>query len=268
MTTILAVGAIAAFAADVTGRSITHLVLNPALFASQPWALLTTIFPHGGPLHLLFNLYWIWPFGCAIESRLGSARYAVLATACAVVSMGSEVLVGNTAIGLSGVVYGLVFFAYYRGKHDPHFRGLVPDQLRNFFIAWFFICIALTLMNVMRIGNFAHGMGAVAGWAFGHRKRWVAPALVAALVGGLFARPLYAPYDRGNAAFQEGVRLLQDNRDLEAAELYQRFVVDHPSVAEGWWNLSVARDRLGDRERAREARQRAIELDPGVATNR
>lgn len=267
VTTILAVGAIAAFAADLAGRGIGHLVLLPQVFMVQPWTLLTTVFPHGNAIHLLFNLYWIWPFGCAIESRLGSPRYAALVAAFAGVSMGAELLLGNVAIGLSGVVYGLVTYAYYRGRRDPHFRGLVPEQLRNFFVVWFFVCIALTALDVMRIANVAHGFGALAGWAFGQKRRWVPALLVVAMAGAIVGRPHLRPYDPLEAAFQDGVQLMIDGEYREAADFYQAFVLEHPNVAEGWWNLSIARQRLGDVRRAKEARDRALALNPDLNSN-
>ena len=263
VTTILAVGSLAAFAADLSGRSVGHLTLNPWTFEFQPWTLLTTIFPHGGIIHLVFNLWWIWPLGCGVESRIGSLRFGLLALACAVTSMGSEVFLGNTAIGMSGVVYGVATFAYFRGKHDPRFRGVIPNEVKNILVAWFFVCIALTYMDVLRVANVAHFMGAAAGWALGQRRRWVPLVLIGLVLVLVTGRPLVRPYNPYKARFNVGRNLYASGDYRGAAEHYARFVKDHPREAGAWWNLSLAQARLGDR-RAEESRARAIRLEPDI----
>ena len=36
--------------------------------------LLTSALPHGGIVHLLFNVIWLWIFGTAIEAVWGPVR--------------------------------------------------------------------------------------------------------------------------------------------------------------------------------------------------
>jgi membrane associated rhomboid family serine protease len=262
ITTLILVGAIATFAAEASGRSILHLQLIPALWSERPWTLVTSILPHGGILHLVFNLYWTWPFGCAVESRLGSAKYALFVLLAAAVSMGSEMIVGNRVIGLSGVVYALVAFAWARGRYDNQFRGLVDDSLRNFFVLWFFICIALTELDVMRIGNVAHGMGAVIGWALGQRRTWIRFAVPVVFAFAFAARPMVAPYDPLRHLFDEALEELEAGRYDEAVETLEALLAKYPVTPEALWNLSVAHQRQGNFARAGEYRARALALDP------
>jgi hypothetical protein len=53
-----------------------------ALAARDPWPLLTSIFLHGGVLHLVSNLWALWIFGDNIEDRLGAFRFLVFFVTC------------------------------------------------------------------------------------------------------------------------------------------------------------------------------------------
>ena len=90
VTAVMIIGAVAAVLAEASGRSIDHLMLLPGTALTGPWRLVTCVLPHGGPFHLVFNVYWIWMLGRIIESRLGSPSTAVLSLLCAVAASGLE----------------------------------------------------------------------------------------------------------------------------------------------------------------------------------
>lgn len=84
-------------------------------FEGEHWRLLTSLFLHYGPLHLLFNLYALFIIGPGLEQAIGSIRFGI----CYLLSgLGSGVgvlllrLIGlNSAeqlVGASGCVMGLV----------------------------------------------------------------------------------------------------------------------------------------------------------------
>ncbi|NQU19823.1 MAG: hypothetical protein HQ567_00960, partial [Candidatus Nealsonbacteria bacterium] len=59
----------------------------------------------------------------------------------------------------------------------------------NLFVIWFFVCIVLTQLELMRVANIAHGAGAIFGVLYGLalydtrlRKRWIAVAAIATLL--------------------------------------------------------------------------------------
>jgi membrane associated rhomboid family serine protease len=47
----------------------------PANDLFQPWQVITHMFMHGGPAHILFNMFALWMFGTAVEHQLGSKKF-------------------------------------------------------------------------------------------------------------------------------------------------------------------------------------------------
>ena len=77
--------------------------------------LLTSMFMHGGIMHLLGNMLFLWIFGDNIEDDLGHARYAAFYLVCGVIASLAHVLMntsGNEALipslGASGAISGVL----------------------------------------------------------------------------------------------------------------------------------------------------------------
>lgn len=75
----------------------------------QPWRLLTSVFVHGGILHLALNMYTLWVFGQILEPMIGKWRYLALFLISGVFgSVGMLVLAPNQgAVGASGAIFGM-----------------------------------------------------------------------------------------------------------------------------------------------------------------
>ncbi|WP_422105214.1 rhomboid family intramembrane serine protease [Winogradskyella sp.] len=41
----------------------------------KPWQVVTHMFMHGGPTHILFNMFALWMFGTPVEQRLGTKKF-------------------------------------------------------------------------------------------------------------------------------------------------------------------------------------------------
>lgn len=90
--------------------------LDPAAFGYASWevafTLVTSLFLHGGFVHLFGNLIYLWVFGGAVESSLGHARFLLLYVACgAMGSLTHTVLFPHSmvpSIGASGSIAGLL----------------------------------------------------------------------------------------------------------------------------------------------------------------
>lgn len=172
------------------------------LLLREPWRYLGAALPHGGWIHLLFNLMWMIDFGKLIEGRFGSLRTLAIYALLALGSTGAQVGLDWPGIGLSGVLYGCFGFLWVMSRHDVmELHGCLSRNTEQILVVWFFLCILLSLTGFMPIGNVAHGYGALAGWllgmavASGARRRalYVAGLAAAALAGVLVSSVLF-PY--------------------------------------------------------------------------
>ena len=64
----------------------------------EVWRLFTPVLLHGGILHLLFNMAWVWMFGRLIEQRLGSFKYLFLSIIVGVISNVAQYLMSGPRI--------------------------------------------------------------------------------------------------------------------------------------------------------------------------
>lgn len=73
---------------------------------------LTSLFLHGGWLHLLFNMLYLGVFGTSVEDRLGHRRFAAFYLACGVLAtaafVGANVDRTVTLVGASGAIAGVL----------------------------------------------------------------------------------------------------------------------------------------------------------------
>jgi rhomboid protease GluP len=95
----------------------------------QYWRMLTSLFLHYGPLHLLFNLYALFVIGPGLERIIGSIRFALYYLLAGLgSSVGVLLLKWSVAyrqeqlVGASGCVMGIVgvWAGYlFRHRHEP-----------------------------------------------------------------------------------------------------------------------------------------------------
>lgn len=132
------------------------------------WGVITSIFPHGDPLHLMFNMYWLVIFGSVIERVWGQICYLLFVILAALVSSTSQIAFsGETGIGFSGVGYAMFGLLLIARKHVREFSHVLNQGVIKLFLVWFVLCFALDAMGAMRIGNAAHAGGLVFGAAAG-----------------------------------------------------------------------------------------------------
>ncbi|MEO8277795.1 MAG: rhomboid family intramembrane serine protease [Thermoanaerobaculia bacterium] len=134
---------------------------------------LSSLFLHGGFLHLAFNMWTLWIFGDNVEDRLGRFRYVVFYLGCGVAAGIAQALVDprSTAptIGASGAIAGVLgaYLLLY-----PHARvlTLIPIVIYPLFVqlpALVFLGLWFLLQLWSGVSAFGQGPGAggVAWWA-------------------------------------------------------------------------------------------------------
>ena len=139
----------------------------------DPTPFITSMFLHGGFLHIAGNLWTLWVFGPALEDRLGPKRYLVLYFVSGIAAgllhvvfnLGSEV----PALGASGAIAGVI--AGYARRFPYAWVNVLQPIV---FVPTFFMMPALVfaglwffsqVMNAAGSMLLPQGGGGVAWWA-------------------------------------------------------------------------------------------------------
>lgn len=139
-----------------------------AVAKGQVWRLITPIFLHGSPMHLLFNCLFIYVFGRLIEVFYGPAFLLVLFLLGGIVGVLFQAYGpaswGATpdVIGASGGALGLFSFVWLRPMREPS----VPFRVSPFnviFILGFVLISMLPSAPFPNVANLAHLGGLVLG---------------------------------------------------------------------------------------------------------
>jgi membrane associated rhomboid family serine protease len=104
--------------AEVTGhtggyRGVELAPGIPCIFGKRNWfTILTSMFLHGGWLHLIGNMWFLWVFGNNIEDSMGHLRYLVFylltGTLAALTHIYSSVGSVVPTVGASGAISGVM----------------------------------------------------------------------------------------------------------------------------------------------------------------
>ncbi len=136
------------------------------------WPLLTSTFMHGGWLHLITNMWFLWIFGPAMEARLGRLWFVLMYAGGGLAAGMGEILARPDSVlpvvGASGAI-SAVLAAY--ALTYPHARVItifliiiiplfIPIPAILFALIWFVLQLA---EGVAEIG--APNMGGIAWWA-------------------------------------------------------------------------------------------------------
>jgi membrane associated rhomboid family serine protease len=147
--------------------------LVPSLF-SWP-TVFTSMFLHGGFLHVGGNMLYLWIFGDNVEDRMGHGRFLVFYLLCGTAAAFGQMVTGPDSnvpmVGASGAVAGVMgaYFVLY-----PHSR--IVTLLPFIFIqiievpAVFFLGIWLVIQFLSGVGSLATASsqepsGGIAFWA-------------------------------------------------------------------------------------------------------
>ena len=174
---------------------LTFQDVYPPDIVAPPFTILTSMFLHGGWLHIGFNMLTLWIFGNNVEDALGRTRFVAFYLLCGVVAAITQAVASAMAgyaevpmVGASGAIAGvlaayLLLFPYARvltAVVIVIFIRLVYLPARLFIIGWFILQVLPVLFGGAARGGgvafFAHIGGFIAGWLLvrimGRRPRW------------------------------------------------------------------------------------------------
>jgi membrane associated rhomboid family serine protease len=89
---------------------IAHYGMIPDEFAWR--SLLTSMFLHGGWMHVLGNMWFLWIFGDNVEDVLGHGKFLLFYLACGIAAGLAQVLIDPSSrvptVGASGAIAGVM----------------------------------------------------------------------------------------------------------------------------------------------------------------
>lgn len=147
----------------VIGGSRKQEVLN-----GEYWRLLTSVFIHGGALHLLMNIMGLGLSGFVLEEKLGQYKLILSFLACGLLASLSSLYFNNNvvSVGASGAIFGLfgIILAFTVFKvFDSQVRGFI------WMILILYVGVNLVLGTLIGgIDNAAHFGGLLSGFVIGY----------------------------------------------------------------------------------------------------
>ena len=149
----------------------------------EVWRIITPIVLHGSPMHLIFNMYWLFVIGGQVEARRGTLWLAALVLGLAVISnlvpcaMPRSFEVTPYGIGFSGVGYGLVGYVWIKSLFQPELGMFVGRFTMVIMIGWIVLGFGGFLNRFAeggaKIDNWAHLIGFIAGIAVSYAPVFV-----------------------------------------------------------------------------------------------
>ena len=117
---------------------VTHgVVLAPPSPAFAPLTLITSMFLHGGWLHIGFNMLFLFVFGPAVEDACGHVRFLVYYLLCGIAGGIAQIVIGPgshvPALGASGAIAG-VLGGYLVTYPFASIRTIVPIVVFPLFV--------------------------------------------------------------------------------------------------------------------------------------
>jgi len=90
------------------GKGLSCVLTAEPHFAT----ILTSMFMHGGWLHLIGNMWFLWVFGNNIEDSMGHTRFVVFYLLCGVAAAAAQIVAdprsGVPMVGASGAISGVM----------------------------------------------------------------------------------------------------------------------------------------------------------------
>src|SRR5262245_718552 len=144
---------------DAVNEFTLYFGLVPAAFS---WvAVFTSMFVHGGLLHVGGNMLYLWIFGDNVEDRMGHGRFLVFYLLCGIAAALAQTVAAPDStipmVGASGAVAGVMgaYIVLY-----PHSRVVTLVPIIIFF--QIFEVPAIFFLGFWFVMQFLNGLGSIA----------------------------------------------------------------------------------------------------------
>jgi membrane associated rhomboid family serine protease len=132
--------------------------MTPARF--QAVDMLTSMFLHGGWMHLIGNMWFLWVFGDNIEDVLGHGRFLLFYLLCGVIAAAAHLVFNPDSrvptVGASGAIAGVM------GAYMVKFpKNTIVTLVPIFFFVTFVDVPALVMLGYWFVLQLVSGVGTV-----------------------------------------------------------------------------------------------------------
>jgi len=99
--------------ADLTSQEFVRSMPICSMDGNPDWyTLVSSVFMHGGWMHLIGNMWFLWIFGNNVEDSMGSVRFAVFYVICGVLASAAQIAADTGSVvpmvGASGAIGGVM----------------------------------------------------------------------------------------------------------------------------------------------------------------
>jgi membrane associated rhomboid family serine protease len=141
---------------------VTHFVaLAPPSPAFPPLTLLSSMFLHGGWLHIGFNMLFLFVFGPAIEYACGHVRFLAYYLVCGIAGGVAQIVIGPgshvPALGASGAIAGVLGGYLVTFPFASTIRTIVPIVIFPLFVR----LPAILVIGVWAATQFLNGFATI-----------------------------------------------------------------------------------------------------------
>lgn len=190
--------------------------------------------------------------GRQLEARLTWLGYITLTLGAGIASTEGELLGSDiSGIGLSGILFGFFGYLLVRGWWDPVFAKVISKRTTWLMLGWLIVCIVLTRLEVLRVGNFAHAAGLVWGSVAGilpkFRQAWLRWSVPLILLLPLLIWFIYAPWTKSWLS-KKAYDLHDERKVTEAMVYYDRILERYPDDEFAQVNSGILRRYMVEKE--------------------
>lgn len=137
------------------------------LWQGELWRLFFNAFHHAGVSHLVMNALGVWALGHFLEPRLPRLRFLAFCLSAAVISMLPEITLGQTPVGVSGMLSAQVGLLLAMQPHDVSLQHPRITRMLWFSVIGMLVLIPVQVLTGLRIAHGAHFGGLFYGWLAG-----------------------------------------------------------------------------------------------------
>ena len=139
----------------------------------QIWQPLTSMFLHGGFLHILFNMIVLWSFGNQLDQILGTKKFLELYFISGILAGILWLFLGTgPAVGASGALAGLMAsFVFIAPETTVLLFFIIPIKIKNLIYGFAVFSLVFGVLSLINpafgfgIGHFGHLGGLITGYA-------------------------------------------------------------------------------------------------------